>query len=179
MSLKLNNTLKRQDGNNKNDIYEQDENNIYPRLLGGAKEEFPLHFPEIDHHSIKYIELFLGSYINWKHAVVDFKKILFLVNINGPAKKYIVFNKTLGFNDQTCCDLQKQISLYANRYKLFLTNKIDKYGYRVKVYMPIYSLDRKKYLIIKTLWLINKDEIPMFITAYFEPNYIEDAKNEI
>ena len=45
--------------------------------------------------------------------------------------------------------------------------------------MPIYSFDHSKCLIIKTIWLLNENKTLRFITAYFEPNYKGDSKNEI
>ena len=179
MSLKLNEKFVLHNNNDEEKDYGEDENNIYPRLLGGGAEEFPLHFPDINHHSIKYIQLYLSEFVKWRNVIIDSKKISFLIDKKGPLGKYSAFSDTLKFNEQNYYDLEKQIKTSVGRYKLFLTNKIDKYGYRVKVYMPIYSLDRKSYLIIKTLWLINSDNVPIFITAYFNPKYLEDAKNEI
>ena len=45
--------------------------------------------------------------------------------------------------------------------------------------MPIYSYDRTKYLIIKTIWILSENQKPRFITAYYNSNYKGDSKNEI
>ena len=179
MSSNLTDELKEYDNINVENKYKEYEHNLYPRLLGGTQEEFPLCFPNIKYNSIDYIVLYLESLVNWRDALIDSKKITSFIDKKSPTKKFFAFKKILGFDNNSCFDLINQIKICAGRYKLFLTKKIDKYGFRVKVYMPIYSLDRKKYLIIKTLWLINEEEVPIFITAYYDPNYKENAKNEI
>ena len=163
----------------KENDYKNSEKNIFPRLLGGTKNEFPLMFPNIKYSSVNYTQLYLQSIVNWKNINIKNEQILSLLNDKAKPKMYSVFKKILCFTESTVNDLQNQICVGANRYKLFLTNKTDDCSYIVKIFIPIYSPDRKKYLIIKTLWLINQTEIPNFITAYYDPNYKENAKNEI
>lgn len=166
-------------GEYKEKDYSSDMFNYYARKLGGSKNEYPLNFPNIEHHNSEYIFDYFNSLINWNDVDIDTNKIFFLLDENSPKKRYLTFRNLLGFDEDSFFDLESQINENASKYKAFLTKKNDKYGFRVKIYMPIYSFDRTKYLIIKTIWLLNENKKPRFITAYYDANYKGDSKNEI
>ena len=166
-------------GEYKEKDYSCDIYNYYARKLGGVKEDFPLNFPSIKHHPSEYISDYFNSLIDWNEVEIDKRKMLFLIDEKSIKKRYLIFKKELGYTDDNIDDLEKQFRDGASRYEVFLTKKNDDYGFRVKIFMPIYSFDRSKYLIIKTIWVVKEGKNPKLATAYFYPNYKGDAKDEI
>ncbi|MCF0107667.1 MAG: hypothetical protein HUJ59_01470 [Bacilli bacterium] len=166
-------------GEYKEKDYSKDMYNYNARKLGGSKSEFPLNFPNLEHHTSEYIFDYFNSLIVWRDVEIDSRKMNFLIDENSPKKRYLIFKDVLGFNKNSLSDLEAQIRSNVTRYKVFLTKKDDQYGFRVKIYMPIYSYDRKTYLFIKTIWILNENEKPRFVTAYYEKNYKGDSINEI
>lgn len=166
-------------GEYKEKDYSCDMSNYYARKLGGSKEEFPLNFPNLKHHTKEYISDYFNSLVDWSNVEIDKRKMLFLIDEKSIKNRYLIFKNELGYNENCIDDLEKQFREGALRYKVFLTKKNDNYGFRVKIFMPIYSTDRSKYRIIKTIWVIEEDKSPRLVTAYYYPEYKGDAKDEI
>lgn len=159
--------------------YSHDLYNYYARKLGGSRADFPLNFPSKEHHPAEYIADYFNSLINWSDSYVPDGKMMFLIDINNKKERYKIFRDKLGFNEQNVWDLEKQILDGSRKYKIFLTKTADKYGFRVKIYMPIYSYDRSRYLMIRTGWLLAEGQKPRFITAFYEKDFERNLKNEI
>ncbi len=155
-----------------------DIGNYYARKLGGLKEEFPLHFPTKD-YPLEYIHDYFNTEINWNDVVVSDNKMKFLIDINSPKRRYLIFRNCLGYNEANVHKLKQQIINNASLNQVFVSKGCDDYGFRVRIYMPIKFANSNEQLMIKTCWLISEGEKPLFVTAMYDKNYKKEYKDEI
>ena len=151
--------------------------NFFARRLGGLKQEFPLKFPN-NNYSIEYLHYYFNNEIDWNDIVVTIEKMKFLIDIYDKKQRYLIFRNLLGYNENNLDDLQKQIKENAKNFEAFVNKKADKYGFRVKIYMPIKFANLDKVLIVKTCWLVNDLEKPRFLSAWYDNDYKEDLKDD-
>lgn len=152
--------------------------NFYARKLGGLKGDFPLKFPNIE-YPVEYLHYYFNNEINWNDVDVPDGKMNFLIDVNHPKQRYLIFRKLLGYNETNVHELKDQILKNASNYEVFLTKGFDKHGFRVKIFMPIKFIDSNKQLIIKTCWVIDKNKKPRFVTAWYDNKLERDFKDEI
>ena len=152
--------------------------NYYARKLGGEKDEFPLGFPSIN-YPIEYIHDYFNNEIDWSNVEIKDNKIEFLIDIAHPKKRYLIFRKLLGYNEENWQLLKEEICKNAMNYKVFVDKGYDEWGFRVKIYMPVKFANSDKQLIIKTCWLISKEKRPKFITAWYDSNFERNLRDEI
>ncbi len=151
--------------------------NFYARLLGGTKEEFPLNFPKED-YPLEYLKLYYNEDIDWNDIIIPEGKMNFLIDVKNDKKRFLIFRNLLGYNEENIGELEKQIFENASRYKPF-ANGVTKYGFRVKIFMPIKFANSNDQLIIKTCRIIKENSKPSFVTAWYEKDFKEDFKDEI
>ncbi|HBF67792.1 MAG TPA: hypothetical protein DDW20_00510 [Firmicutes bacterium] len=156
-----------------NDVY-----NYYARKLGGSSKDFPLHFQDIN-YPIEYIHDYLNNEIDWTDLEYDDRKTMFLLDINNSKKRYLIFRENLGYNETNSLILKQQFIENALKYKVFVDKGYDKFGFRVKIYMPIKFFGSNKQLIIKTCWLVSEGKKPKFITAWYDNKFERNLRDEI
>ena len=156
-----------------NDVY-----NYYARKLGGSSKDFPLHFQDIN-YPIEYIHDYLNNEIDWTDLEYDDRKTMFLLDINNSKKRYLIFRENLGYNESNSLILKQQFIENASKYKVFVDKGYDKFGFRVKIYMPIKFFGSNKQLIIKTCWLVSEGKKPKFITAWYDNKFERNLRDEI
>lgn len=152
--------------------------NFYARMLGGLKKEFPLKFPK-NNFPIEYLHYYFNKIINRDEIDVSDDKMLFLIDEKDPKKRYLIFKNLLGYNESNIKFLKEQILKNAPMCTVYVNKKADKYGFRVKIYMPIKFANSSKTLIIKTCWIIKENEKPRLVTAWYKSKFEEDLKDEI
>lgn len=160
--------------------YSNDLYNLICYLNTNKKYNYVFHFPKKGIHGRTYFSSYINEIIDWEKAYMNDSKINFLINPKEAKKKrYLTFRNELGYNENNFDLLKKQILENAYKYKAYILDDFDEFGLRVKIYMPIYYYNEEKYLIIKTVWLVNENEPPKFITAYYEKEKERKYEDEI
>ncbi len=152
--------------------------NYYARKLGGNRFEFPLKFPKND-YPIEYLHDYFNNEIDWNDIIIPKGKMLFLIDVKHPKKRFLIFRNLLGYDESNINQLEKQILNNASKFKVYVNRKSDLYGFRVKIFMPIKFANSNEHLIIKTCWVIKENCKPSFVTAWYQKDFKEEMKDEI